>query len=196
MIWGGLQQFAADLGNIIPSIINFKNLAVNAAINLVNGFIGYIKQLPGMVYNEFMQIGQYIINVGSTLYNDAVHVGANIVSGLKKAMGINSPGYLYYAVKGELDLMHSTMDTHGSIFNEDGKNLGSSIVTGFTQGTSKSAIKSVATNALNPGATQNNEKTGPTINMYFTQEQNKQSAKDVVEYVKQNLKGINDAKGR
>ena len=32
--------------------------------------------------------------------------------------------------------------------------------------------------------------------MYFTQKQNKENAKDVVEYVKQNLKGINDAKGR
>ena len=197
MIWVGLQQFGADLGNIVPSVENFKNIVVNDAENLVNGFMNYIKSLPGLVYNEFLSIGSYMMQAGSQLYNDAVHIGQNIVNGLKKAAGINSPGYMYYAIKGELDLIHETMNSSSGILGEDGKKIGSSIVGGLTEGTSKSAIKSVATSAVNPVNNQStNGKVEYNVTMNFNKNQNKEDAKYILDVVKTNLKGINDAKGR
>jgi hypothetical protein len=197
MIWVGLQQFGADLGNIVPSVENFKNIVVNDAENLVNGFMNYIKSLPGLVYNEFLSIGSYMMQAGSQLYNDAVHIGQNIVNGLKKAAGINSPGYMYYAIKGELDLIHETMNSSSGILGEDGKKIGSSIVGGLTEGTSKSAIKSVATNAISPTTPQStSEKPQTVVNMYFTQKQNKEDSKQIVDAVTKEVKKLNDINGR
>lgn len=103
----------------------------SAGSKMVSGLISSLAGLPGKVYNELMKIGSKIVSVGSSLYNKAKQLGQSIYKGLLSGLGIESPGYMYWAVHGELERMNNAMTSAQNTFGRTAAGLGSSIVGGF-----------------------------------------------------------------
>jgi hypothetical protein len=55
-----------------------------------------------MIQTEFARISNIVSNFITDLPNRVWDLGASIVSALKSALGIGSPGFMYYMMEGEL----------------------------------------------------------------------------------------------
>ena len=143
-ILNGVVQFVTSLpGRIwslllsaISHIISFAGSAYSHAVSagqqIYNGIQSAITGLPGMVWDELMQIATNITNAGGQLYDRAVQLGQQIWNGFKAGMGINSPGFMYWTVHGELGRITDVMDKNQSAFNSGGQGLGNALSDGFS----------------------------------------------------------------
>lgn len=127
-LWGLLLQAASHIVSFGGTAYSH---AVSAGHQIYNGIQNAITGLPGMVWNELMQIGSQIMNAGGELYNRAVQLGQQIWNGFKAGMGINSPGFMYWTVHGELGRITDALDKNQSTFNSGGQGLGSALSDGF-----------------------------------------------------------------
>lgn len=109
--------------------------ARTAGRNIYNGIRNAITVVPGMVYNELLGIIGKITSIGGAAYNAAHRLGEQVYNGLKSALGIGSPGYMFYMVEGELGRITDLMAQTQSDFNDMAQGLGSSMTTGFNNGT-------------------------------------------------------------
>lgn len=91
---------------VISRVTGFSPRALSSAgkvgANIIKGLVQKVSEAPGKVWSEMLKIGERIMQAGSDLYNKAKEVGKKILNGLLGALGIKSPGYMYYAVSGEL----------------------------------------------------------------------------------------------
>ena len=82
---------------------NFVQTMINGAVNTVNGFINKIRELPGMIQAEFNRIMGIVSDFITSLPQRVWDLGASIVDALMGALGIGSPGHMFYMVEGEFN---------------------------------------------------------------------------------------------
>ena len=166
---------------------NFAQRMINGAVNAVNGFINKIRQLPGMIQTEFARIEGIVSNFVTSLPQRVWDLGASIVDALKSALGIGSPGHMYYMFEGELKRLDNLPGDMQSSINHNVSLLGSSIVDSFGEPELGYNINSNSlNNDLNNVITGNGGKTGgdTIINIYgdVDSEKRVQQIKDVIQY--------------
>lgn len=116
-------QVGIALVNTLAKVLGFKGnfvqSLISAGANAVTGFIRYITQIPGMVQAEFKRtlglVNDFINSIPSRVWD----MGVAIIDALKSALGIGSPGHMFYMVEGEFnridDLTEKTRFDTGSI---------------------------------------------------------------------------------
>ena len=111
--WNNVSSFASNLVSGLTS----------AASSAISGFVSYIQQLPGIVMGEFNRVLGLVNDFINTLPDRVWDMGVAIIDALKGALGIGSPGHMFYMVEGEFkridDLTEKTSFDTGSI----GKNM-------------------------------------------------------------------------
>jgi hypothetical protein len=116
-------QVGIALANTLAKALGFGNNFVqritSAGYNAVSGFVSYITQIPGMVLGEFQRTLQLVNDFINTLPDRVWDMGVAIIDALKSALGIGSPGHMFYMVEGEFkridDLTRKTNFDTGSI---------------------------------------------------------------------------------
>jgi hypothetical protein len=116
-------QAGIALANTIAKALGFGNnfvqRLVTAGMNAVNGFISYITQIPSMVYQEFQRTLQLVNDFINSIPQRVWDMGVAIIDALKGALGIGSPGHMFYMIEGEFnridDLTRKTNFDTGSI---------------------------------------------------------------------------------
>lgn len=100
-------QVGIALANAIAHALgfgsNFVQRLITAGSNAVNGFINYIRQIPTMVYQEFQRTLQLVNDFINDIPNKVWDMGVAIIDALKSALGIGSPGHMFYMIEGEFN---------------------------------------------------------------------------------------------
>lgn len=116
-------------------IIAFANAAREkarqAGQKIVDGIKSTIKNAPKMVWDELMRIGQRITDAGGELYNKAKKLGEDIYNGIKNALGIHSPGFMYWMLHGELGRLDTVLTDSQTILGNKASAMGDAIKDGF-----------------------------------------------------------------
>ena len=185
-------RIAVTFVNIIAQALgfgnNFASNLVNAAMNTVNGFINKIRQLPGMIQAEFARIESIVSNFILSLPQKVWDLGASIVSALMSALGIGSPGYMYYMFEGELKrLQNAPLDFNSNITGNVQK-LGTGIVESFNPELGSVGVGGAGGSSSGSGG-------DFIVNVYGDVDSDKR-VKQIVDTVKQELYWNNITAGR
>ena len=193
-------QLAMIFTNVIAKALgfgnNFSQRLIQCAISTVTGFINKIRELPGMIQSEFARIESIVSNFVTSLPSRVWDLGASIVSALKSALGIGSPGHMFYMFEGELErLKNAPLDMRYGITTSV-RRLGESIVDVFNPKLNISDVKlgngSVASQSSNGGeVTQVN-------NFYFTDTvvDNEDRMEAICDYITKKISWDNTTAGR
>ena len=98
---------------------------------MLTGFKDKISQLPQAMWDELMRIKDKINSGVGQLVDAIKNLGWKLLDGFKSALGINSPGFMYYAIQGEMGIIGAELDDNASVLGDSAKNLGNSILEGF-----------------------------------------------------------------
>ena len=176
---------SSALGSAWNSITSFcSNMVsglINAAMNAVNGFANYIRQIPQMVMDEFNRtlglVGDFISSLPSRVWD----MGVAIIDALKHALGIGSPGHMYYMIEGELGRIDDL--TGKADFTSNMNNIGQGMVSGFNPDLQTG-------NAAMIGSSGNN------ITINIENVDNEERIKQIVKAVEDALRFDNETAGR
>jgi phage-related protein len=128
-------RVAVYLSYVIQRGITFANQlwakAQEAGRRFVSGLIQMISQAPGKVGSELMRIVDKIMSFGGELYNKAKDLGNRIKDGLMNALGIASPGYMFYAISDEMDRIEDKLTSSQDVLGGTAGDLGDAIVAGM-----------------------------------------------------------------
>ena len=105
--------------------------AQDKAKGVVKAVIDYVKTLPQAVYNEFAKIPGKIRDAISAACDAAGQWGRQVVSRLKSAMGINSPGYIQNSVVAEFANTVGRIEDQINPAEKTASKFGKAIVNGF-----------------------------------------------------------------
>lgn len=152
-VWAYLMQV---VGRVLAFASQAGSNARAAGQRIYNGIRTAVANAPGMVYNELLRIVGKITSIGGAAYDAAYRLGESVYNGIKSALGIGSPGYMFYMMEGELKRITDLMGDKQTAFRSGSYNLGDSIITGFNG----------AHNSTGGGVVNNN--TGLTINVDLT----------------------------
>jgi phage-related protein len=108
--WNWLVSTANYVLNFARSI---RQRAIDAGIKFLEGLLSQIKQAPGKVYNELLKIGGKITEIGGQLWQKAQGLGKKILDGFLGALGIKSPGFMYYRFTEEVSRLEDTLLNNG-----------------------------------------------------------------------------------
>ena len=152
-----VPKIKRDLGNVWKIIstpfiqgYNYAKGAVSNGANFitskVNWLVNFDKKLLGDAYNflkstwtnilndvkkELTNIENAIVGAGQAFYKSATNLGQSIWNGVKKGLGINSPGFMYHTIRGEFENIHGMMGSYHTIFGDKAKGMGANMVKGF-----------------------------------------------------------------
>jgi len=104
--WAWLVSTANYVLNFARSI---RQKAIDAGLKFLEGLLSQIKQAPGKVYNELLKIGGKITEIGGQLWQKAQGLGKKILDGFLGALGIKSPGFMYYQFADEIGRLEKTL---------------------------------------------------------------------------------------
>ena len=103
------STIGAILQSALNRVVSFASALVSrftsAANNSVNGFMNYMRQLPGKFLAELNKMIQYAIDFASRLPQIIAQAAGNMVLSWTVGSGEHSPGFMYNAFIGELDEM-------------------------------------------------------------------------------------------
>ena len=130
-----IMTLPAQLGMIFINIIaktlgfgdNFVQHMMSAATNAVSSFGNKIRELYGIVQSEFERISNLVSDFVTSLPQRVWDLGASIVDALKGALGIGSPGHMFYMIEGEYNRIIDL--TENTDFGTD--NMGTKMVDGL-----------------------------------------------------------------
>ena len=108
-----LPQLPIRVGQLLVDTIakalgfgdDFTNTMITGAMNSVNGFVDYIKSLPGKLQEELDEMLQKAKDFALQIADILSFGGASMVYGWITGSGEHSPGYMYDALLGELTAM-------------------------------------------------------------------------------------------
>ena len=106
---------------------NFVQRMISAGANAVSGFANYISQLPGIVMGEFNRVLGMVNDFINSIPSRVWDMGAAIIGALKSALGIGSPGHMFYMLEGEFERMEDLTDNT----RFDTASIGQSMVDSF-----------------------------------------------------------------
>ena len=152
---GIYQTISQALSNAWNSVTSFVSNLVNdlktGAENAVNGFIDWIKQLPGKLREELDKMldmaGKFAVDIGNKLSFG----GLSAVTGWEGTTGEHSPGYMYEMFAGELKAMENAPKEYniaGSMSNV-GNDMVSSFNSDFGSSTDSTSGTGGITNIFN-----------------------------------------------
>ena len=167
--WNSITSFA---GNIVSSL-------VNGARNAVMGFVSYIQQLPNMVMMEFRRVLAMVNEFINTLPQKVWDMGVAIIDALKGALGIGSPGHMFYMIEGEFN----RIDDLTKKTNFDTGSIGQQMVDNFNP-------------SLNANADGSTGATGNNITINIENVDNEERIQQIVKAVEDALKFDNLTAGR
>lgn len=127
-LWAYLLITAA---RIVAFANSAREKARQAGQKVVDGIKSTIQKAPGMVWTELMRIKDKIGQVATQLYNEAKNLGGKIYDGVKSALGIASPGYMYWMLHDELGRLDTTITDHQTILKNKAAQMGTAIKDGF-----------------------------------------------------------------
>ena len=99
---------------------NFVETMMSTGISAVTNFITQISQLPGKLAGELQKMYSTVSEWASTLPQKFWDAGVDAVKGFLDALGIHSPGFMFYAIQGELnriDKVTGETDFSGNMAN-------------------------------------------------------------------------------
>lgn len=94
------QSAITKAGNFITSL---ASKFATGAMNAVNGFMNYIKQLPGKLWAELTNTLNRVISWGSQIVARFGEIAQRAWQAFLNGLGIHSPGYIQVATLKELD---------------------------------------------------------------------------------------------
>ena len=194
-------QLAMVFTNIIAKVLgfgdNFAQRMIQGAVNMVNGFINKIRELPGMIQGEFARIEGIVSNFITSLPQRVWDLGASIVQALKNALGIGSPGHMFYMFEGELNRLKALPDTMRSSITHNVAGLGSGMVDSFNS-VNGFDFNTKDVNFTNNRSNSTGEEGGQTFNLYFydTVMDNEERVDNLVDRITKRLYWNNKTAGR
>ena len=124
-------QLGIALANAIAQTMgfgsNFVQRMVSSASSAVSGFANYIRQLPEIVMGEFNRVLGMVNDFINSIPSRVWDMGAAIIGALKSALGIGSPGHMFYMLEGEFERMEDLTDNT----RFDTASIGQSMVDSF-----------------------------------------------------------------
>lgn len=191
MIFVNILARALGFGN------NFAQRMINGAVNTVTGFINKIRQLPGMIQTEFARIEGIVSNFVTSLPQRVWDLGASIVDALKSALGIGSPGHMYYMFEGELKRLDNLPGDMQSSINRNVSLLGSGIVDSFGEPSLGLRYEDTLNSQIENGNAGNTGNTGNTYNFYnYGDMDNEERMNKVLDALIRRLNFENETAGR
>lgn len=149
IVLGFVVSVVSALAQVIIRVvmfgISFHLKIIHIFLGVVNKARAYISQLPGIVWNEMINIGKKIASAAGYIFGQVQAVFGNIVNWAMKALGIASPGHIARAVFGEMDYLVAGITDAQGYANTAAAGLGDAILDGFG-----SPTLSVGTN-ITPG---------------------------------------------
>lgn len=113
----------------------FKNLIIaviqQTASSMVQNFCNKIRKLPSEMWNELMRIKDQILRGIGPLGSAIKSLGSNLLKKFKDALGIHSPGHMFYAIYGEMSRIANNLIKNKNTLGKEAKNLGQSMIKGF-----------------------------------------------------------------
>ena len=194
-------QLAMVFTNIIAKVLgfgdNFAQRMIQGAVNMVNGFINKIRELPGMIQGEFARIEGIVSNFITSLPQRVWDLGASIVQALKNALGIGSPGHMFYMFEGELNRLKALPDSMKSDITHNVAGLGSGMVDSFNS-VNGLDFNTNDVNFSNNRSNSNGDGSGQTFNLYFydTVMDNEERVDNLVDRITKRLYWNNKTAGR
>ena len=128
-------QLGIALANAIAKTLGFGNNFVqtitNSAVKSVNNFIQWISSLPGKLQNELNRMLSAVGEWAATLPQKFWDAGVNAVKNFLNALGIHSPGYMYWNLYGELGRLEDLPEDMESDITGNVSKLGKGISDSF-----------------------------------------------------------------
>lgn len=129
------SRLGIALTNAIAHLLGFKGNFVQhlqqAGSNAVNGFLNYIRQLPGIVMGEFNRVLGMVNDFINTLPDRVWDMGVAIIDALKNSLGIHSPGIMYWTLQGEFQRINDLPENMEDSITGNVANLGQNIGNSF-----------------------------------------------------------------
>ena len=126
-------QLGIALVNAIARLFGFKGNFVqtmlSTGINAVSNFINQIAQLPGKLAGELQRMYSTVSEWAATLPQKFWDAGVNAVKNFLNALGIHSPGFMFYAMQGELNRIDKVTDE--ADFSDNITSMGQSMANSF-----------------------------------------------------------------
>ena len=97
-IGSGLMWLIGRIWGFYAEIYAWEWSVINAAAQMVSGFMNYLWSLPGQVWNVLVSVGNQIMAIGGYWWSQAYAAASNIWAGFKAALGIASPSHLERAM--------------------------------------------------------------------------------------------------
>lgn len=141
-----IQKVISRTVTFFGKLYNAFQIAISYANAMVNTIISKVKTLPDAIYNEFASIPGKIKASMSRAVSAAGSWGSSVVSHLKNAMGIHSPGFIQKAVVGEFN---DTIDRIDGLTGKASKTsgaFGESLMGGFSLDTDLSRNSNLKVN--------------------------------------------------
>ena len=83
------------------------------------------------MWNELMRIKDQILRGIGPLGSAIKSLGSNLLKKFKDALGIHSPGHMFYAIYGEMGRIADNLIKNKNTLGKEAKNLGQSMIKGF-----------------------------------------------------------------
>jgi len=187
IVLGFVVSVVSALAQVIIRVVmfgvSFHMKIIHIFLGVVNKARAYISQLPGIVWNEMINIGKKIASAAGYIFGQVQAVFGNIVNWAMKALGIASPGHIARAVFGEMDYLVAGITDAQGYANTAAAGLGDAILDGFG-----SPTLSVGTN-ITPGTASLGYDT-TEINDTLTLNSEDPSRQKIIQYNTINQEGI------
>lgn len=135
-IWTVITSlFTSVLGNIVTRVVSFGSNLISKFrsifSNAVNSAKSFLSQLPGIVWQEMMNVAAKIGGAANHIFAQVQATFGNIVYWAKKVLGIASPGFISKAIGGEMNYVADFIIDGASKAYTAAKHLSDKIIEGF-----------------------------------------------------------------
>ena len=201
------MQLAMIFTNIIAKTLgfgdNFAQRMIQSAMRAVQGFLSYIRRLPQIVMDEFNRVLGLVNDFINSLPQRVWEMGVAIIDALKRALGIGSPGHMYYMFEGELERIDDLPEDKSYSITRNVSLLGQKMVSAFGSANINSGFDNMDTSDIGNnnliGSSKNNNATGKgdvynTFNIDYLAK--KEFVQDIIDIIKNEIYWDNETAGR
>lgn len=128
--WSWLMN---TLNRINPFSSQGRQRMATVARAMNQAFHDIIRNLPHIMWQELMHIGDNIRNSVGQLGKAMRDLAHNMLNKFKDALGIHSPGYMFKAIKGEMQYINDQLADSKSKLGKSAEKLGQGVLDGFNK---------------------------------------------------------------
>lgn len=164
------QAFITAIQSIVASFQNFLGIVngiKSTLLSFVNSIIGAFSSLGRTISGAFSLVKNAVISELTAIYNfvmsnpiikAAFDLGQGIIEAFQNATGIHSPGFMFYAIEGELERIEDLPESMESGITRRITTLGSNITDNFNptldlgyEDTANAGINNISNNSNTQG---------------------------------------------